>query len=56
MARTADSMVTGSMTIYLDAGTTLQPMRTHLDAVEDLIVVTNDCQPCKRTPHGGSPP
>ena len=42
MARTAASMVTDSMTIYLDAGTTLQPMRTHLDAVEDLTVVTND--------------
>ncbi len=42
MARHAASLVTESMTIYLDAGTTIQAMRPHLERVNDLTVVTND--------------
>jgi DeoR/GlpR family transcriptional regulator of sugar metabolism len=42
MSRRAASFVGDSMTIYLDAGTTLQPMRGELDHVDDLTVVTND--------------
>lgn len=42
MSRHAASFVRDSMTVYLDAGTTLQPMRAELDAVDDLTVVTND--------------
>lgn len=38
----ASSLVEDSMTIYLDAGTTLQPMHEHLAQVKDLTVVTND--------------
>lgn len=42
MARHAASLVTESMTIYLDAGTTIQAMRPHLEGIQDLTVVTND--------------
>lgn len=42
MARHAATMVRESMTIYLDAGTTLQAMRPHLQSFQDLTVVTND--------------
>lgn len=42
MARHAASLVSESMTIYLDAGTTIQAMRPHLESVGDLTVVTND--------------
>jgi DeoR/GlpR family transcriptional regulator of sugar metabolism len=42
MAREAASMVRESMTLYLDAGTTIQAMRPHLSAVESFTVVTND--------------
>jgi DeoR/GlpR family transcriptional regulator of sugar metabolism len=42
MARHAASLVRTSMTIYLDAGTTLQAVRPHLTEVHDLTVVTND--------------
>ncbi|MBB4685753.1 DeoR/GlpR family DNA-binding transcription regulator [Amycolatopsis jiangsuensis] len=42
MARYAATLVRESMTIYLDAGTTLQALRPHLDGFGDLTVVTND--------------
>jgi DeoR/GlpR family transcriptional regulator of sugar metabolism len=42
IARVAAGMVTDSMTIYLDAGTTVQAMRGYLQDVRDLTVVTND--------------
>jgi len=42
MARYAASLVRESMTIYLDAGTTLQAMRPYLQDFADLTVVTND--------------
>jgi DeoR/GlpR family transcriptional regulator of sugar metabolism len=42
IARVAAGMVSDSMTIYLDAGTTVQAMRPHLQDVRDLTVVTND--------------
>lgn len=42
MARLAATLVRESMTIYLDAGTTLQAMRPHLVDFRDLTVVTND--------------
>ncbi|KAA9156947.1 DeoR/GlpR transcriptional regulator [Amycolatopsis acidicola] len=42
MARYAAGLVRESMTIYLDAGTTLQAMRPYLQDFGDLTVVTND--------------
>jgi len=42
MSARAASFVQDGMTIYLDAGTTLQSMRSALTAVDDLTVVTND--------------
>jgi DeoR/GlpR family transcriptional regulator of sugar metabolism len=42
MAALAAGMVTESMTLYLDAGTTLQAIRPHLQRFDDLTVVTND--------------
>ncbi|WP_440900782.1 DeoR/GlpR family DNA-binding transcription regulator [Actinosynnema sp.] len=42
MARAAAAMVTDSMTVYLDAGTTVQAMRPFLDGARDLTVVSND--------------
>lgn len=42
MARVAAAMVADSMTIYLDAGTTIQAVRPFLDGVRDLTVVSND--------------
>ncbi|WFR68257.1 class II aldolase/adducin family protein [Curtobacterium flaccumfaciens] len=42
MSRRAASFVRDSMTVYLDAGTTLQTMAAHLDHVDDVTVVTND--------------
>jgi DeoR/GlpR family transcriptional regulator of sugar metabolism len=42
MARVAATMVTDSMTVYLDAGTTIQAVRPFLEDVRDLTVVSND--------------
>jgi len=42
IAARAAELVRESMTVYLDAGTTIQAMRPHLDHVHDLTVVTND--------------
>ena len=42
MAAVAATLVRDAMTIYLDAGTTVQAMRTQLQDVRDLTVVTND--------------
>jgi DeoR/GlpR family transcriptional regulator of sugar metabolism len=42
IARVATDMVSDSMTIYLDAGTTIQAMRPYLQEVNNLTVVTND--------------
>jgi DeoR/GlpR family transcriptional regulator of sugar metabolism len=42
MARVAAALVQESMTVYLDAGTTMQAFRPHLEAFTDLTVVTND--------------
>ncbi|MFG6445796.1 DeoR/GlpR family DNA-binding transcription regulator [Microbacterium sp. P06] len=42
IARTAAARVADSMTIYLDAGTTVQAMRPYLEDLTDLTVVTND--------------
>ncbi|MDM4762980.1 DeoR/GlpR family DNA-binding transcription regulator [Galbitalea sp. SE-J8] len=42
MARTAAGLVTEGMTIFLDAGTTMQAMRPHLADLADLTVVSND--------------
>ncbi|WP_423921687.1 DeoR/GlpR family DNA-binding transcription regulator [Frigoribacterium sp. 2-23] len=42
IAREAAALVRDHMTVYLDAGTTVQAMRPHLEDVADLTVVTND--------------
>lgn len=42
IARVAAAMVRDSMTVYLDAGTTVQAMRPYLQDVSGLTVVTND--------------
>ncbi|MFC7430047.1 MULTISPECIES: DeoR/GlpR family DNA-binding transcription regulator [unclassified Agrococcus] len=42
IARVAAAFVRDTMTIYLDAGTTMQAMRPYLQDVADLTVVTND--------------
>lgn len=42
IARHAATLVRDSMTIYLDAGTTLQAIRPHLEPFRELTVVTND--------------
>ncbi|WP_291056599.1 DeoR/GlpR family DNA-binding transcription regulator [Herbiconiux sp.] len=42
MAREAASLVRDGMTVFLDAGTTIQAMRPYLDAVTDLTIVSND--------------
>lgn len=42
IARLAAGMVRDAMTVYLDAGTTVQAMRPFLEEVADLTVVTND--------------
>jgi DeoR/GlpR family transcriptional regulator of sugar metabolism len=42
MSRHAASLVRESMTIYLDAGTSLQPMRAELEKFVNLTIVTND--------------
>lgn len=42
IAQAAATMVTDSMTIYLDAGTTIQAIRPHLQNRNDITVVTND--------------
>jgi DeoR/GlpR family transcriptional regulator of sugar metabolism len=42
IARVAAAMVGDSMTIYLDAGTTIQAMRQFLQDIDNLTVVTND--------------
>ncbi|SDQ49759.1 DeoR/GlpR family DNA-binding transcription regulator [Microbacterium sp. cf332] len=42
IAQAAAALVRDTMTVYLDAGTTVQAMRPHLDHVVDLTVVTND--------------
>ena len=42
VAQLAASLVHDTMTIYLDAGTTMQAMRPYLQDVRDLTVVTND--------------
>jgi DeoR/GlpR family transcriptional regulator of sugar metabolism len=42
ISRKAASLVENEMTIYLDAGTTLQPMRQHLEPLERVAVVTDD--------------
>lgn len=42
IARFAASLVRDSMTVYVDAGTTLQGIRPYLEEVRDLTVVTND--------------
>ena len=42
IARVAAEMVTDSMTIYLDAGTTVQAVRPHLEQRRELTVVSND--------------
>lgn len=42
IARAAAGFVRDTMTIYLDAGTTVQAMRPYLQDVSDLTVVTND--------------
>jgi len=42
IAKAAAAMVTDSMTLYLDAGTTVQAMRPLLQERKDLTVVTND--------------
>ncbi|OII15259.1 DeoR family transcriptional regulator [Curtobacterium sp. MCBA15_009] len=42
VAARAAGMVRESMTVYLDAGTTVQAMRPHLDHLHDLTIVTND--------------
>jgi DeoR/GlpR family transcriptional regulator of sugar metabolism len=42
IARVAAGMVGDSMTVYLDAGTTVQAMRPYLQDIRDLTVVTND--------------
>ena len=42
IARAAAALVRDHMTVYLDAGTTVQAMREHLDDLTGLTVVTND--------------
>ncbi|MEG8037022.1 DeoR/GlpR family DNA-binding transcription regulator [Sphingomonas sp. LR61] len=42
IAARAAQLVHESMTVYLDAGTTIQAMRPYLDHLHDLTVVTND--------------
>ncbi|MDQ0643780.1 DeoR/GlpR family DNA-binding transcription regulator [Microbacterium murale] len=42
IAELAASFVTDAMTIYLDAGTTVQAMRPHLESRRDLTIVSND--------------
>lgn len=42
IAARAAGLVRESMTVYLDAGTTIQAMRPYLDHLQDLTVVTND--------------
>ncbi len=42
MAREAARLVSDGMTVFLDAGTTIQAMRPYLDGVADLTVVSND--------------
>lgn len=42
IARAAAGFVRDTMTVYLDAGTTVQAMRPYLQDVADLTVVTND--------------
>lgn len=42
IARAAAARVSDSMTVYLDAGTTVQAMRPHLEEVEGLTIVSND--------------
>lgn len=42
VAARAAQLVRESMTVYLDAGTTIQAMRPHLDGFHDLTIVTND--------------
>lgn len=42
IAREAAALVRDNMTVYLDAGTTVQAMRRHLTNVSGLTVVTND--------------
>ncbi|WP_104046025.1 DeoR/GlpR family DNA-binding transcription regulator [Arthrobacter sp. ZGTC412] len=42
IAKAAASMVSDSMTIYLDAGTTVQAMRPFLEARTGLTIVSND--------------
>lgn len=42
IAREAAALVRDDMTVYLDAGTTVQAMRPYLDDVTRLTVVTND--------------
>lgn len=42
MALEAASLVRDGMTVFLDAGTTMQAMRPHLDGLTDLTVVSND--------------
>lgn len=42
IAAHAASMISESMTVYLDAGTTLQAMRPYLEDFTDLTIVTND--------------
>jgi len=42
IARTAAELVTDSMTVYLDAGTTVQALRPHLEGRRNLTIVSND--------------
>ncbi|GAA2224258.1 DeoR/GlpR family DNA-binding transcription regulator [Herbiconiux moechotypicola] len=42
MAREASRLVRDGMTVFLDAGTTIQAMRPYLDSIADLTVVSND--------------
>lgn len=42
IAEAAARLVTDSMTVYLDAGTTIQAIRPALEAVQELTVVSND--------------
>jgi DeoR/GlpR family transcriptional regulator of sugar metabolism len=42
IARVAAELVRDAMTVYLDAGTTIQAIRPHLERVRELTVVTND--------------
>ncbi|GAA3660222.1 DeoR/GlpR family DNA-binding transcription regulator [Microbacterium marinilacus] len=42
IARAAADLVSDSMTVYLDAGTTVQAVRPHLEHRRDLTIVSND--------------